>query len=63
MFFYYLFSVVCDRFQDGCQWFDTYCNIHQMACEKEIVKVSDDWETEVPEHIQKWLKYFEWLNV
>lgn len=48
---YQLLSVMGYRLQDGAQGFETDCHVQQMGGEEEIVEVSKNRESEIPEGI------------
>ena len=52
----YLFSVVCDRLQDGTQRLDTDGYVQQVSRKEEVVKVTQHREGKVPGNVQEGLK-------
>lgn len=55
------------RLQDGSQRFETNSDIKQVGGKEEIVEVAQNWEDEVPQTVQEWLKFkrkisVHWLN-
>lgn len=49
----YLFSIMCDRLQDGTQGLEADGNIQQMGGKEEIVEVAHHGEGKVPEGIEE----------
>lgn len=49
----YLFSVVCDRLQDGAKGLEADGHVQQMGCEEEVVEVAHDGEGEIPERVEE----------